>query len=398
MERVLIAGASTAGLTAARELRRCGFTGSIRLVDEERGGPYRRPEVSKGILDGHLDADAIRIRWPEDLGLERIEGVRIESADLDRRTLTCRTADGELGLSYDGLVIATGSTARRSPLLTGAAGVFSLRSLADGQRMREAIKTAERVVLIGGGFIGLEVAAVARSLGIQVTVVEATDLPLGGVLGPRLAGHIVDRHRQRGVDIVCGATVAAVEGDPRVEAVELSDGRRIPADLVLVSVGSAAAVGWLTSTRLDLTDGVRCDESCAVIGYDDVVAAGDAASWHNPRYDRRMRVEHWTNAIEQGMYAARRLLGVHEPAGFASAPYFWSDQYGMRLQSIGSTRDHDECEVLLEDGDRMVVAYGQGGRLACVAGLHAGAMVQSYRAKVAQGISMDEMRAPEPAL
>jgi NADPH-dependent 2,4-dienoyl-CoA reductase/sulfur reductase-like enzyme len=178
-----------------------------------------------------------------------------------------------------------------------------------------------------------------------------------------------------------------------VEDVTLSDGRRLPADLIVVSVGSAPAVGWLRGTGVDVSDGIQCDHTCAMIGQQDVVAAGDIASWYNPLYERRMRVEHWTNAIEQGMYAGQRLLGVHDPQGFTSAPYFWSDQYGIRLQSIGSASGHDEAEVLLEDGERLVVAYGAAGRLVGIAGLHSGAMVMSYRSMITQRASMDEVRA-----
>ena len=393
MERIIIAGAATAGLSAARELRRCGFGGSIVMIDQEHHGPYRRPEVSKGILDGHLDADGIRIRWPEDLELERIDGHRIVAAELGRRTVTCQAGSRTVQLPYDGLVIATGSTARRSPLTGPKEGVLSLRSLDDGVRLRQALREARCIVLVGGGFIGLEVAAVARTLGLEVHVVEAAELPLGTVLGRRFAHHLAGLHRDRGVNIHCGVTVTSVDGAGRVEGVTLSDGRRLPADIVVVSVGSTPAVGWLGGSGVDISDGIQCDRTCAMIGQDGVVAAGDIASWYNPLYERRMRVEHWTNAIEQGMYAAQRLLGVHDPQGFASAPYFWSDQYGMRLQSIGSASGHDEAEVLLEDGERLVVAYGAAGRLVCIAGLHSGAMVMSYRSMITQRTSMDDVRA-----
>jgi NADPH-dependent 2,4-dienoyl-CoA reductase/sulfur reductase-like enzyme len=394
MRRIVVAGGATAGLSAARELRKRGFDGEVLLVDEEPASPYRRPEVSKGILSGKFDEAKIAVPWPTDLDLQRRTGLRLQAVDLDRRTLS-GVFDGEhVELGYDGLVIATGSVARPSPFDPELSGVFSLRKLTDGLRMRDAMRDAQRLVLIGGGFIGLEVAAVARDLGRDVAVVEAADVPLGTVLGNVFGRHMTALHRSRGVEVITGVTVTGLEGaDGAVRTVSLSDGRQLPADLVLVSIGSLPSVDWLTTSGLDAAAGVRCDHTCAVEGLPDVVAAGDVASWHNPLYDRRMRVEHWTNAIEQGSYAARRLLGVHDPAGFVSAPYFWSDQYGMRLQSIGSTQGFDEAEVLAHDGDKLVVAYGREGRLVCVAGLHAGTAVMGFRAMVLAAAPMADVRA-----
>jgi NADPH-dependent 2,4-dienoyl-CoA reductase/sulfur reductase-like enzyme len=393
MNRILIAGASTAGLSAARELRKIGFAGTIQLVDEEPESPYRRPEVSKGILGGKIDETTIKVRWPEDLDLERVSGMRLSEIDFRARTVTGERDHSTLTLSFDGLVIATGSTARPSPFDPHLANVFSLRSLQDGLRMREAMLKSERIVLIGGGFIGLEVAAVARGMGIAVTIVEATDVPLGHALGSAFGTHMATMHRERGVEIICGVTVTSVDGKHgAVESVSLSDGRRLEADVVLVSIGSVPAVDWLTASGLDASGGVMCDHTCAADGLEMVVAAGDVASWYNPLYQRQMRVEHWTHAIEQGTYAARRLLGVHDPVGFASAPYFWSDQYGMRLQSIGSTLGFDETETLLEEGEKLVVAYGREDHVICIAGLHAGTAVMSYRKHVLERATMDEVR------
>jgi NADPH-dependent 2,4-dienoyl-CoA reductase/sulfur reductase-like enzyme len=297
-------------------------------------------------------------------------------------------------MAFDGLVIATGSVARPSPY--GAIdGVHTLRTATDADRMRPGLEAAKRVVILGGGFIGLEVAAVACGLGKQVTVVEAAPIPLAHVLGESFGNHLTKLHRGKGIDIVTGATVQAVDttADGHVRAAVLSDGSELLADLVLVAIGSRAAVDWLASSGLDVTGGVRCDRTCAVEGTEDVVAAGDVASWVNPLYERRMRIEHWTNAIEQGTYAAKRLLGNHDPAGFVSAPYFWSDQHGMRLQSIGTTLDHDESVVLDHDGDRLVMAYGRAGRVTCVAGIKAGTKVMAQRKNVLAGVPLAELAA-----
>ena len=393
LKRIVVAGAATAGLSAARELRKQGFAGVIQLVDAEPASPYRRPEVSKGILSGKIDESTIKVRWPDDLGLELRSGVRITEVDFSARTLTAHEADETVTLPFDGLVIATGSRARPSPFDPTFTNVFSLRSLDDGLRMRGALDGAERIVLVGGGFIGLEVAAVARTKGIAVTIVEATDVPLGNALGDAFGRHMAAMHESHGVEIICGETVTGIEGSDGVaDTVSLSNGRQLPADLVLVSIGSVPAVDWLTVSGIEAAAGVVCDETCAVLGLEDVVAAGDVASWFNPLYQRRMRVEHWTNAIEQGTYAARRLLGVHDPAGFSSAPYFWSDQYGGRLQSYGSTQGYDEVEVLVRDGEKLLVAYGREGRVICTAGLQCGAAILAYRRLVLDLASMDDVR------
>jgi NADPH-dependent 2,4-dienoyl-CoA reductase/sulfur reductase-like enzyme len=396
MKRIVIAGAATAGLSAARELRKAGFDGQLQLVDVEPESPYRRPEVSKGILDGRIDEETIRVRWPDDLGLERHLGTRLRGVDLAARTVFGDHDGDPVTLPFDGLVLATGSVARPSPFDPNLSNVYSLRSLADGLRLRAALPGARQLVLVGGGFIGLEVAAVARKLGLEVTVVEAADVPLGHALGAAFGEHMADLHRGHGVRIICGQSVSRVDSTGGVaESVTLADGRRLAADLVVVSIGSAPAVDWLASSGLAE---VRCDATCAVEGVDGVVAAGDLASWFNPLYGRQMRVEHWTNAIEQGSYAARRLLGTHDPAGFVSAPYFWSDQYGLRLQSIGSTSGYDEVEVITRDGPKMLVAYGRQGRVICVAGLHAGTAVMSYRGLVTEAASMDAVRSRATAV
>ncbi|SNT36008.1 NAD(P)/FAD-dependent oxidoreductase [Rhodococcoides kyotonense] len=396
MKNIVIAGASIAGLSAARQLRKSGFTGTVTLVDRDVRDPYRRPEVSKGLLNGKADGTSIAVKWPDDLPLDRVTGVRLTGLDTSARHVAVDGPDGRRELSYDGLVIATGVDARRSPFTPQLDGVHTLRNFDDAHRMAEALRGASSVAIVGGGFIGLEVAAVVREMGKTVTVLEASPRPLGRVLGDVFSDHMATMHRSRDIEILCEATVAELAAglDGAVCGVRLDDGRFVDADIVLVAIGSAPAVDWLAGAGLDLTDGVRCDSTCAVEGATDIVAAGDVASWWNPLYDRRMRVEHWTNAIEQGTYAARRLLGDHELDGFSSAPYFWSDQYGMRLQSIGTTIGHDRVDVLERDGDRLVVAYSIGGRVTCVAGINAGTAVMSFRKQILDGASADSLSMP----
>jgi NADPH-dependent 2,4-dienoyl-CoA reductase/sulfur reductase-like enzyme len=382
MRKIVIAGGSIAGLSAARQLRESGFDGSINIIDADLLAPYRRPAVSKGILTGLHQPQDIVIAMPDDLDLTRAVGVRLTGLDLAGRAVLGRDEDGAaVRVDWDGLVIATGSQARPWALGDGFDNVHTLRSAADGVRMRETLAKAASVVIVGAGFIGLEAASAVRSLGIAATVVEVADVPLARVLGQELGRHLEQMHRDRGTTFHCGAAVTALEGTGHVEAVTLSGGQRVDADLVLACVGSEPSVGWLRSSGLDLRDGVICDSRCAARD-GSVVAAGDVANWPNPLYGTRMRVEHWANAIDQGGFAARALLGEADPAGFSSAPYFWSEQCGTRLQSIGTTLGHDESVILARDGESLMIGYGRAGRLTGVAGINVGSAVLGFRGKV----------------
>ncbi|WP_101829571.1 NAD(P)/FAD-dependent oxidoreductase [Frankia canadensis] len=394
MRQIVIAGGSNAGLSAARELRRAGFDGRVVLLDADAQSPYRRPEVSKGLLSGKLDEGRVAIEWPGNLEVERLMGHRLVRLDLGRRQVEAIRADGgDVQVPFDGLVIATGARARPVPFGPRLPGVHTLRSVEDARGLRKDLREARRVVIVGGGFIGLEVAAVAAELGQDVTVVEKDKVPLGSVLGASFGAYVTALHRSHGVRIVTGGSVAGLVPGPsgRVAGVRLVGGEPLAADVVLVAIGSLPGVDWLIDSGLDVTDGVRCDRTCAVAGADGVVAAGDVAAWWNPLYSRLMRVEHWTNAVEQGAYAARRLLGLHDPAGFVSAPYFWSDQYGARLQSIGSSLGHDAALTLESDGPKLVVAYARAGRLLSVAGIHASAAVMGHRSQVLSRISIEDL-------
>lgn len=378
---ILVVGGSTAGISAARELRTRGFEGVIQILDQESSAPYRRPAVSKGVLSGAQEASDTAIPWPEALGLERLSSATATGLDLARHRVTARRQDGStLELAFSQLVVATGSEARPLTVPGRSDGTISLRHLPDGVAAQQRLVRAERVVVIGAGFIGLEVAAVARKLGKEVVVIEAAPLPLAHAVGSLLGSHIAELHRSRGVRLLCGVGVRELQGGDQVERVLLESGETLEADLVVGAVGSAPVTGWLGGSGLDVTDGVLCDRTCAAVGAEQhVVVAGDVARWFNPLYDRHMRVEHWTNAIEQGTYAARRLLGVADPDGFSSAPYFWSDQYDAKIQSVGSAYGHDETAVLALDGEKILVAYGRQGVLVAVAGVNAGPVLPRYR-------------------
>jgi NADPH-dependent 2,4-dienoyl-CoA reductase/sulfur reductase-like enzyme len=370
MRRIVIAGASIAGMSAARELRRLGFQGSIQLIDEDRHAPYRRPAVSKTLLTGaHTVAD-VTAPWAPELGLERMDGVRLVGLDVDARVVHGVKHEVEMPVPFDGLVIATGSRARSWPEDLALEGVVTLRSASDAEALSALLGSARHIAIVGAGFIGLEAASSALARGVDVTIVESAELPLAHVLGPALGQRIADMHRARGVEVICGAAITEVEGRERVERLVLDDGRQVAADVVLVAIGAAPSVAWLEGSGLEIVDGVACDNACRVLGSEGVVAAGDVASWHNPLYDRRMRVEHWTNAILQGTFAAKALLGAAPPGGFTTAPYFWTDQFDFKVQSYGTSRGHDESVVVEDNDGTMTVAFGLDGTLIGVAGLN----------------------------
>lgn len=376
--RIVIVGGSIAGVTAARELRSEGFRGALTVVDRDPQAPYRRPEVSKKLLVDELRGRT-RLTWPAELQAELVQA-EVDALDLPRRTITLAGRPAAAPVPFDGLVIASGARSRKPPFAAGDGSVHWLRSAADAARLRAELAGCRRLCVVGGGLIGLEVAALAVSLGQQAVVLEAARRPLLAVLGAEPAAALQRMLEARGVAFRLGVTVTGIarQGD-RTSSVRLASGEDVAADVVLVAVGAAPETGWLAGNGLDLTDGVRCDEHCAVVGAAGVVACGDVASWFNPLLRRQMRVEHWTNAIEQGSYAARRLLGRHPADGFASLPYFWSDQGDLKLQMLGSSEGHDEALVRDSGAASLVAEYRSEGRLLAVAGINAGPAVMTRR-------------------
>jgi NADPH-dependent 2,4-dienoyl-CoA reductase/sulfur reductase-like enzyme len=382
---IVIAGASLAGLSTARELRKLGYQGVIQVVDPDDQAPYRRPALSKGIITGKQRPDEIRMPWPAELGLERVSGTALTGLDLTAQVVEAAAPGGErVVLPYARLVIATGATSRSLPVPLRDHELVTIRSLAEAAAASGRIAQSRRLVIIGAGFIGLEVAAAAASIGREVTVIEIASVPLAHAVGTTLGEHLARIHRARGVEIVCGTGVAAIHSHGSSARVVLDEGGELEADLVVAAVGSAPNVGWLASSGLDVSAGVICDRWCVPLGAANVVAAGDVASWFNPVYERQMLVEHWTNAIEQGSFAARQIMGVADPAGFGSAPYFWSEQFELRIQSVGSPLGHDECVVLDSDGDKLLLAYGREAILIAVAGVNSGAILPRYRRLIEQ--------------
>jgi NADPH-dependent 2,4-dienoyl-CoA reductase/sulfur reductase-like enzyme len=369
VRRITIVGASLAGLRAAETLRDRGFDGTVTLVGDEPHRPYDRPPLSKQLLQGTWDPEQTFFRRKDGydaLGLDMRLGVRATSVDLRTRRVTL--ADGTSS-DYDGLVIATGARVRTLPGVAPRPGLLTLRNLDDALVLREALARATRVAVVGAGFIGLEVAASCRARGVDVTAIEALPVPLAPILGPTLGDMIAALHRDHGVDLRTGVTVADVLGESRVEGLALSDGSRVEADVVVVGIGVVPNTGWLEGSGLVLDNGIVCNGSCeAAPG---VYAAGDVARVANQWYGESPRIEHWSNAVEQGVHAAENLLagpGARTP--FSSVPYFWSDQYDRKIQFVGRANPHDE--VVIVDGSlaerRLTALFRRGDRVvACLA-------------------------------
>ncbi len=349
LRAIAVVGASLAGLSTVRALRAEGYDGSVVVVGEERHQPYDRPPLSKDFLKGGMDADALALGDPDEyreLAVDWLLGVRAVGLDTAARTVTL--ADGR-ELRADALVVATGATPRSLPGAAGLAGIHTLRTLDDALALRaELTHGRPRVVVVGAGFIGAEVASTARSFGLEVTVVEAAAVPLERVLGRDMALICSSLHADHGVELFCGVSVAGFTGEGRVTGVRLADGRLLPADVVLVGVGVRPATDWLAGSGVRVDDGVVCDAGCAT-SVPGVVAVGDVARCPNPFTGRHARIEHWTSAMEQPRTAARTLLSGATAGVPCTAPYFWSDQYHARIQLAGHVGPDDRPVVV--DGD-----------------------------------------------
>jgi NADPH-dependent 2,4-dienoyl-CoA reductase/sulfur reductase-like enzyme len=387
VRHLVVVGASLAGLRAVEGARAAGFDGRITLVGAERHLPYDRPPLSKAFLDAAVPSvptfrDERTLR--DELGVRLLLGTRATSLDTARRVVVA----GGRRVSYDAVVLATGSTARALPGTRGLAGVHRLRTLDDAVAIRRAMDDGARTVVVGAGFIGAEVAAAARRRGQDVVVVEAAATPLARAVGDSMGEVCAALHRRQGTDLRCGVGVIGFDGVDRVQRVLLSDGPVLPADLVVVGVGAAPATGWLAGSGLALDDGIVCDEKLWA-GAPGVYAAGDVARWRNPAFDRRMRLEHWTSAAEQGAVAARNALDPTGGTPYSTVPYFWSDWYGGRLQFVGIP-GADEVRVVDGDVDsdgRLVALYREGDRLVGALTVDAPTHVMKYRGLITRRAS-----------
>jgi len=389
VQHIAIVGASLAGLRLLEALRREGYAGRVTMIGAEAELPYDRPPLSKQFLvEG----------WPEEkLALSRTGVAPLEAewrlgqkaTAIDLRVLAVTLADGSR-IEADAIVLATGAEPRRLPFERGLGGLVALRTIEDARRLRDALAATPRVIVIGAGFIGMEVAASCRTKGCAVSVVEPLPAPLIRGLGPLLGERVARRHREAGIEFHLGLGVSGFEGEGHVSGVRLADGRVIPADLVVVGVGAAPAVGWLADSGLAIENGVLCDAT-GMTSRSGIFALGDCARWENARYPERPRFEHWTSAVEQAEVVARRIVhGKSDP--HAAVPYVWTDQFDLRLAIAGEFKEGDAMHVCLGtlDEDKFLVLYGRGGKLVGAVGCKRPRQLNAARRWIAEGVSFAE--------
>jgi 3-phenylpropionate/trans-cinnamate dioxygenase ferredoxin reductase subunit len=361
---IVIVGAGQAAATLAETLRRRGHDGPVTIIGDEADPPYQRPPLSKKYLTGEIARERLYLRPPQAWADDGITiRIRTRATGIDRAARRVDLSDGST-LTYDRLVLATGSVPRRLPDGIGGnlPGVFSIRSLADADAMAPHLRHNARLVVIGGGYIGLEAAAVARRRGLHVTVIEAAPRILGRVAAPETAAWFLALHRTQGVTVIEGAALARLEGDSAVQRAVLADGRVLPADLVVAGIGIQPATALAEDAGLAIDNGIAVDAFCATSD-PDIFAIGDCASF--PQDNRRLRLESVPNAIDMGAALAATLTGAPQP--YVARPWFWSDQYEVKLQIAGLNAGYDR--VVARPGPRegtQSVWYFQGRTLLAV--------------------------------
>ena len=393
----VIVGASLAGAKAAETLRAEGFDGRLVLIGEEAERPYERPMLSKEYLRGEKPAAKLYVHdegFYADNGIELMTGTRVQSLDPGAHEITLA---GGARMSYSRLLLSTGAAPRRLPL-PGAdlPGVAYLRAMGESDALRAAITAASRVVVIGAGWIGSEVAASARHLGAEVAIVAPEAVPLVRVLGPEVGGVYRDLHAGHGVDLHLSTQIEAIVGDGAASGVRTTDGVVIEGDLVVVGVGVTPRVELAKLAGLTVENGIVVDEFLAT-SVPDVFAAGDVAATWNTRYNKRIRMEHWANALNQGPVAARNMLGQH--TAYEKLPYFYSDQYDLGMEYNGYADDWDRVVVRGDrSGQEFLAFWLKDGRV--LAGMNANIWDQGddIKALIRSGASIDPDRLADPSV
>ncbi|SHM67023.1 NAD(P)/FAD-dependent oxidoreductase [Cryptosporangium aurantiacum] len=382
MEHVVVVGAGLGGVRTVEQLRACGYEGRLTLIGAEDHPPYDRPPLSKQILSGVWDAERVILRDKPALD-ELNVSYRLGAAATGLNGTTVELDDGST-VAGDAVVIATGVTARTIPGQPD--GVWTLRTLDDATALRDALDASRSLLVVGGGFIGAEVAHAAKARGLDVTVLEAAPSPCERALGPTI-GPLVNRlFTENGVDLRCGT---ALTGFVDAHTVTLGDGSTLSADIVLVGIGATPDLGWLAGSGVDVGDGIACDRSGRVVGAPNVWALGDVAAWWDEVRGARCRTEHWTTTVDQAAVVARDVLGQELPA--PAVPYVWSDQFGLKIQLVGRPDLADNVLPLIGEGldggpvRGTVVGYLAGDRLMAVAGFGAPRYLPRLRGLVATG-------------
>lgn len=381
MDHIVVVGGSLAGVHAVEAAREAGFTGGLTLLDAESQLPYDRPPLVHAAVSG--DAAATHLRppgWYATMDVTLLRGCRAVWLDSANRVVW---TDHGPPVCYDGLVIATGSLTK--PFPAGAEHVWSVRSQEDARVLRRRLAGVRDVVVVGAGFLGLELAASLSQSGRRVTVVEVAPAPLARVLGDEVGTWFLGLHERHGVEIRCNTLAVAVEQVAHRYVVLLADGGSVEADLVVAATGAVPAVNWLADSGLELSDGVVCDATLAsnVAG---VVAAGDVARWYNPLFDESMRVQQWTNAVEQGRHAMHTLLGRPEP--FAVVPYLWSDQYDARMRFVGVTNAAGAVDIEHRSSHSLVATYGRDDVQVGALCINAAGQLARHRERIAARVSV----------
>jgi NADPH-dependent 2,4-dienoyl-CoA reductase/sulfur reductase-like enzyme len=383
---VVIVGGGLAAARTAEQLRRSEYTGRITIVSDEVHLPYDRPPLSKEVLRKEVDDVALKPReWYD----EKDVTLRLGSAatGLDTAEQTVTLDDGAV-LGYDELVIATGLVPRRIPAFPDLEGIRVLRSFDESMALRGHASAARHAVVIGAGFIGCEVAASLRSLGVDVVLVEPQPTPLASVLGEQIGELVARLHRDEGVDVRLGVGVAEVRGRGRVDTVVLTDGTELTADLVVVGIGSRPATEWLEGSGIEVDNGVICDEAGRTSA-PNVWALGDVASWRDAT-GHQARVEHWSNVADQARVVVPAMLGQDVPSAVV-VPYFWSDQYDVKIQCLGEPEATDTVHLVEDDGRKFLAYYERDGVLVGVVGGGMPGKVMKARGKIAAAVPIAEV-------
>ncbi len=384
LDRLVIVGGSLGAARVAEEARRLGFVGSIVIIGDEPVALYDRPPLSKLYLTEAVPPELDLVNL-EALDISVMTGTRATS--LDTRNRRVRTTSGDV--EYDALVIATGATPRAFPLGAGLDGVTNLRNLDDARLIRSALQPGARVIVVGAGFIGGEVASSARARGAEVSLIEMQPLPLVGAVGSLVAERLAMLHRQYGVDLRTRTKLREINGTGRVESVVLNDGTTLPADLVVVGVGVEPNTGWLRGSGVAVSDGVACSPylESTVPG---VYAVGDVARWVNPWSGHSTRMEHWTSVGEQAASVARNMLS-DERQPCSITPYFWSEWYGHKLQMLGEFAEETEIEGDMDPTAPFLARYRYDGDLVGAFALDRTGPLMRQRAAIANRTSWESL-------
>ncbi len=383
---IVIVGGGLAAARTAEQLRRSDYTGRITIVSDEVHLPYDRPPLSKEVLRKEVDDVVLKPReWYDENDITLRLGSAATGLDTAGQSVTLA---GGTALGYDELVIATGLVPRRIPAFPDLEGIRVLRSFDESMALREHASAAQHAVVVGAGFIGCEVAASLRSRGVEVVLVEPQPTPLASVLGEQIGELVARLHRDEGVDVRLGVGVAEVRGQGHVDTVVLTDGTELTADLVVVGIGSRPATEWLEGSGIEVDNGVICDEAGRTSA-PNVWALGDVASWRDPT-GHQARVEHWSNVADQARVVVPAMLGQDVPA-IVIVPYFWSDQYDVKIQCLGEPEATDIVHLVEDDGRKFLAYYERDGVLVGVVGGGMPGKVMKVRAKIASATPIAEV-------